>query len=138
MGATLFVQPLDLIKNRMQLSGEGGGAKEHKTSLHAFRSILKNEGVSGLYSGLSAGLLRQASYTTVRMGVYTTLFEMASGKSLIHELGAHNNAEGTSQRYLTEYLRPQKTRRRTFSRKLPSVCAPEPSAHLLELRQRFH
>lgn len=87
MGATLFVQPLDLIKNRMQLSGEGGGAKEHKTSLHAFRSILKNEGISGLYTGLSAGLLRQASYTTVRMGVYTSLFEWASGKFGSNGLG---------------------------------------------------
>ena len=80
MAATLFVQPLDLIKNRMQLSGEGGGAKEHKTSFHAFRAILKNEGLGGLYTGLSAGLLRQASYTTVRLGVYTTLFEIASGE----------------------------------------------------------
>jgi solute carrier family 25 oxoglutarate transporter 11 len=75
MGATLFVQPLDLVKNRMQLSGEGGKAREHKTSLHAIRSILKNEGIIGMYSGLSAGLLRQATYTTTRLGVYTVLFE---------------------------------------------------------------
>lgn len=78
MAATLFVQPLDLIKNRMQLSGEGGKAKEHKTSLHAIRSILQKEGITGMYAGLSAGLLRQASYTTVRMGVYTSLFETFS------------------------------------------------------------
>ncbi|XP_064460795.1 mitochondrial 2-oxoglutarate/malate carrier protein-like [Ornithodoros turicata] len=78
MAATLFVQPLDLIKNRMQLSGEGGKAKEHKTSLHAIRSILQKEGLTGMYAGLSAGLLRQASYTTVRMGVYTSLFETFS------------------------------------------------------------
>ncbi|XP_076315320.1 mitochondrial 2-oxoglutarate/malate carrier protein-like [Tachypleus tridentatus] len=78
MGATLFVQPLDLIKNRMQLSGEGGKAREHKTSFHAIKSIVKKEGLFGLYTGLSAGLLRQASYTTVRMGVYTSLFETVS------------------------------------------------------------
>lgn len=78
MGATLFVQPLDLIKNRMQLSGEGGKAREHKTSIHAIRAVIKQEGFFGLYVGLSAGLLRQASYTTVRMGVYTTLFEKFS------------------------------------------------------------
>jgi len=81
MLATCFVQPLDLIKNRMQLSGEGGQAKEHKTSLHAIRAVIKNEGFSGLYVGLSAGLLRQASYTTVRMGVYASLFEKLSGDS---------------------------------------------------------
>ncbi|XP_059477187.1 mitochondrial 2-oxoglutarate/malate carrier protein [Neocloeon triangulifer] len=79
MGATCFVQPLDLVKNRMQLSGAGGAAKEYKTSFHAFRGILKNEGIVGMYSGLSAGLLRQATYTTTRLGIYTWLFENFSG-----------------------------------------------------------
>lgn len=78
MAATLFVQPLDLVKNRMQLSGEGGKAREHKTSVHAIRAILKNEGFRGIYTGLSAGLLRQATYTTTRLGVYTVLFETFS------------------------------------------------------------
>lgn len=75
MGATLFVQPLDLVKNRMQLSGEGGGQKMYKNSAHAVRSILKNEGIVGIYTGLSAGLLRQATYTTTRLGVYTMLMD---------------------------------------------------------------
>ena len=79
MGATCFVQPLDLVKNRMQLSGEGGKAREHKTSLHAIRHIVKNEGVFAFYNGLSAGLLRQATYTTTRLGIYTWLFEALSG-----------------------------------------------------------
>ncbi|KAL8587369.1 hypothetical protein ACOMHN_045616 [Nucella lapillus] len=77
MAATVFVQPLDLVKNRMQMSGEGGQSRQHKTSLHAIRSILQNEGI-GIYTGLSAGLLRQATYTTTRLGIYTTLFEMFS------------------------------------------------------------
>ncbi|OWF41065.1 mitochondrial 2-oxoglutarate/malate carrier protein-like [Mizuhopecten yessoensis] len=74
MAATLFVQPLDLVKNRMQLSGEGGKTKEYKNSLQALRTIFRNEGVTGIYTGLSAGLLRQATYTTTRLGIYTTLF----------------------------------------------------------------
>lgn len=78
MTATLFVQPLDLIKNRMQLSGVGGKPKEYPTSFHAFRGILAKEGVFALYNGLSAGLLRQATYTTTRLGVYTWLFEKAT------------------------------------------------------------
>lgn len=78
MAATCFVQPMDLIKNRMQLSGEGGKAKEHKNTFHAIRSILAKEGITGMYSGLSAGLLRQATYTTTRLGIYTWLFEKYS------------------------------------------------------------
>lgn len=74
MGATLLVQPLDLLKNRMQLSGVTG-KKESRSSLHVLRSIITNEGFFAIYSGLSAGLLRQATYTTTRLGIYTWLFE---------------------------------------------------------------
>lgn len=79
MGATVFVQPLDLVKNRMQLSGEGAKTREYKTSFHAFTSILRAEGLRGIYTGLSAGLLRQATYTTTRLGIYTVLFERLTG-----------------------------------------------------------
>lgn len=79
MAATLFVQPMDLIKNRMQLSGEGGKAREHKNTFQAIRSIMMKEGITGMYSGLSAGLLRQATYTTTRLGIYTWLFDSMSG-----------------------------------------------------------
>ena len=75
MGATCFVQPLDLVKNRMQVAK----SKEHKTSIHVVKHIVKNEGIIAMYSGLSAGLLRQATYTTTRLGIYTWLFEKASG-----------------------------------------------------------
>jgi len=74
MGATLFVQPLDLVKNRMQLAGTSG-KKEYKSSIHALRSIIANEGLLTVYTGLSAGLARQATYTTTRLGIYTWLFE---------------------------------------------------------------
>ncbi|KAI4456974.1 mitochondrial dicarboxylate carrier-related [Holotrichia oblita] len=78
MGATCFVQPLDLVKNRMQLSGVGDSAKAYKTSFHAIKDIVGKEGVIAMYTGLSAGLLRQATYTTTRLGIYTWLFETCS------------------------------------------------------------
>ncbi|CAD5215585.1 unnamed protein product [Bursaphelenchus xylophilus] len=77
MGATFFVQPLDLVKNRMQLSGTTG-KKEYRSSIHALRTIIANEGIFAVYNGLSAGLARQASYTTTRLGIYTWLFETVS------------------------------------------------------------
>lgn len=81
MGATLFVQPLDLVKNRMQLSGEGGAAKAYKNSFDAITTIIRTEGVTGIYAGLSAGLLRQATYTTARMGIYQSLLDSVSQNS---------------------------------------------------------
>ena len=75
MAATCFVQPLDLVKTRMQMSGIGGAAREHKTAFHALINIARAEGPMSLYNGLSAGLLRQATYTTTRLGIYTSLLD---------------------------------------------------------------
>lgn len=77
MGATCVVQPLDLVKNRLQLLGADKGAKK-MNSIGVIKQVIKSEGPMALYTGLSAGLLRQASYTTVRMGVYTSLIEHLS------------------------------------------------------------
>jgi dicarboxylate transporter 10 len=46
--------------------------------------IVKNEGIGGLYSGLSASILRQITYSTMRFGVYDKLKNFVSknpGKS---------------------------------------------------------
>lgn len=69
MAATCVVQPLDLIKTRMQLSGGS------RTSFAVAGEIVAREGFFSLYTGLSAGLLRQATYTTTRLGVYSYLFD---------------------------------------------------------------
>jgi len=86
MAATCVVQPIDLIKTRMQLSGELGAKAEYKNSFEAMLGIVKKEGVRNMYKGLSAGLLRQATYTTARLGAYdwisTELTEMNKGKAL--------------------------------------------------------
>lgn len=79
MAATCFVQPLDLVKTRMQMSGAEGAVREHKTSFHAVVNIVRKEGFFGVYNGLSAALMRQATYTTTRLGVYTSLYEKFKG-----------------------------------------------------------
>ncbi|EGD77243.1 2-oxoglutarate/malate carrier protein [Salpingoeca rosetta] len=71
MGATFFVQPLDLLKNRMQVAG---GRVSFFTIVG---NVIKQEGALALYTGLSAGLLRQATYTTTRLGVYNMLLDKA-------------------------------------------------------------
>ncbi len=36
-------------------------------------AIIKSSGVGALYKGLSASLLRQATYTTARMGIFNNI-----------------------------------------------------------------
>ena len=78
MFATCFVQPLDLVKNRMQVNKIAGVA--HPSTFSVISGVIKTEGVRTLYNGLSAGLLRQATYTTTRLGIYTWLFETFSSE----------------------------------------------------------
>ena len=40
-------------------------------------SIIREEGFFAMYRGLSAGLFRQATYTTARLGAYRTLSDYA-------------------------------------------------------------
>lgn len=69
MAATCFVHPMDVIKNRIQVQ------KEKASVASIISSIYKDEGILKFYSGLSAGLVRQATYTTVRLGIFNQLQE---------------------------------------------------------------
>ena len=67
--AAVVVHPFDLTKVRLQ--NTKGSAK-----LSMFSTMVKiaqNEGFFNLYAGLSASILRQATYSTVRFGVYEKL-----------------------------------------------------------------
>ena len=84
MCASSIMHPLDLIKVRMQMSGVAGVKKEHKSVFHAFINVTRNEGLLALYDGLTATLFRQASYTAVRLGVFTNLKEYYKEKNGEH------------------------------------------------------
>jgi len=66
MSATCVIQPIDIVKVRLQLGSTGG-------PIGVAANIIKNEGFTTLYTGLSAGLLRQATYTTARLGLHTNI-----------------------------------------------------------------
>ncbi|KAG2421298.1 hypothetical protein HFD88_005272 [Aspergillus terreus] len=75
--AVVVSHPLYLIKVRMQMDG---GARQGtvKTAIRVVRS----EGLRGLYSGLSAGLTRQLTYGSVRIGLYETIKEHAKANNI--------------------------------------------------------
>lgn len=72
MTATTAIQPIDMVKVRLQLAGEGVKTGPRPSPWSVGRDILRAGKVSDLYTGLSAGLLRQAVYTTARLGFFDT------------------------------------------------------------------
>jgi len=57
------------------------------------KDIIKEGGFGSLYKGLSAGLLRQATYTTARLGIFQGLSDYLKktndGKVLFNALSPH-------------------------------------------------
>ncbi|XP_008331205.1 mitochondrial uncoupling protein 2-like [Cynoglossus semilaevis] len=76
--ADLVTFPLDTAKVRLQIQGESN--KAHGASTTKYRgvfgtitTIVRAEGLQGLYNGLVAGLQRQMSFASVRIGLYDSM-----------------------------------------------------------------
>ncbi|KAI1132525.1 putative dicarboxylate carrier protein [Nemania abortiva] len=67
--AACVTHPLDLVKVRLQLRSGDAPKNMSGTLMH----IVRTSGPRGLYDGLTASLLRQMTYSTVRFGVYEDL-----------------------------------------------------------------
>ncbi|CAN6601311.1 mitochondrial dicarboxylate transporter [Trichomonascus vanleenenianus] len=73
MVAATCTHPLDLAKVRMQTS-----ATKNVSMVGTLWNVIRHEGPLKIYQGLSASLLRQATYSTTRFGVYEYLKECVS------------------------------------------------------------
>jgi dicarboxylate transporter 10 len=65
--AACFTHPLDQTKYRMQVQAS------KQNMLRALVGYAGRDGIFSLWSGLSASLLRQSTYSTARFGVYNYL-----------------------------------------------------------------
>jgi hypothetical protein len=66
------VHPIDSVKTRLQVSGVGGLPNYAAMGVSGTaRAIIANEGVLALWKGVNAAWLREASYTSLRLGLYT-------------------------------------------------------------------
>jgi solute carrier family 25 (mitochondrial oxoglutarate transporter), member 11 len=81
MTATTIIQPIDMVKVRLQLAGEGVATGPKPSPLSVTRDIIASGKALDLYSGLSAGLLRQAVYTTARLGFFETFMKTLSTRA---------------------------------------------------------
>jgi solute carrier family 25 oxoglutarate transporter 11 len=71
--ATLFIQPIDMIKVRIQLLSELG----HK-NLNPFKvgkEIMQKDGLFSLYRGLDSAIVRQLFYGTTRLGLFYSFLD---------------------------------------------------------------
>uniref|UniRef100_A0A8C8MMP8 Mitochondrial uncoupling protein 2 n=1 Tax=Oncorhynchus tshawytscha TaxID=74940 RepID=A0A8C8MMP8_ONCTS len=76
--ADLVTFPLDTAKVRLQIQGEaqlghGAQAVRYRGVFGTITTMVRTEGARSLYSGLVAGLQRQMSFASVRIGLYDSM-----------------------------------------------------------------
>lgn len=82
--SSVCIHPIDLVKVRLQVASAtvGGGV----SGMAIARNVIKDEGVKGLFSGLSAAIMRQAVYGTAKIGLHDSfsqsLKKMNNGQPL--------------------------------------------------------
>lgn len=85
MTATAVIQPVDMVKVRLQLAGEGARTGPKPSAFGITRDIIASGKVLDLYTGLSAGLLRQVFYTTARLGFFETFMKNLNARAKAHD-----------------------------------------------------
>lgn len=65
--------PIDIVKTRMQIqTPRPDGTKHYRNLVHGLATIAREEGIGrrGVCKGLEASAMREASYSTLRVGLY--------------------------------------------------------------------
>merc|ERR1712137_769625 len=76
MAAACVTNPIDVIKTRLQIQGELSAqtmfdsSRKYKGSFRGGLYIIQQEGLVGLYKGIGPSLIREAVYSTIRVGGY--------------------------------------------------------------------
>ncbi|NWT90367.1 UCP3 protein, partial [Lanius ludovicianus] len=83
--ADLFTFPLDTAKVRLQIQGEVRiprtiSSVEYRGVLGTLTTMVRTEGARSLYSGLAAGLQRQMSFASIRIGLYDSVKQLYTPK----------------------------------------------------------
>lgn len=81
MIATTCIQPADVVKVRLQLSGEGSKGTKAASPISVARAIVAQGKVSDLWAGLSAGYLRQLSYGMLRLGFFDRFLAIVESRA---------------------------------------------------------
>ncbi|XP_053781725.1 putative mitochondrial transporter UCP3 [Desmodus rotundus] len=83
--ADLLTYPLDTAKVRLQIQGENQAALaaqniQYRGVLGTIQTMVRTEGPRSLYNGLVAGLQRQMSFASIRIGLYDSVKQFYTPK----------------------------------------------------------
>ncbi|XP_055697789.1 solute carrier family 25 member 35-like [Phlebotomus papatasi] len=85
MGATVFTNPLEVIKTRIQLQGElaarGTYVEPYRGIFQSLITVAKHDGITGLQKGLVPALNFQFVLNAFRLGIYNRAVEAGWTKS---------------------------------------------------------
>lgn len=74
MLSTCVIQPIDMVKVRIQLKSEALGKGAKVSPFGIIKDMMANgKGFRQFYRGLDSALMRQITYTTTRLGIYNGL-----------------------------------------------------------------
>lgn len=81
MVGTTVIQPIDMIKVHIQKKPKGVLTGPRPTAFSVTKDIMAKGKFLDLYNGISAALLRQAVYTTARLGFFDTFQNMLKARA---------------------------------------------------------
>lgn len=96
--AVLLAQPTDVVKVRLQAQAKCHGcAKRYTGTLHAYKTIAKEEGINGLWKGTAPNIARNAIVNCTELVTYDYIKEaILQSTSLTGEPQAAKRPQGTS------------------------------------------
>jgi len=104
-----FVHPIDTVKTRLQVSGTKG-SRDYRAlgNIGTITTIATEEGIPAFWKGLPAAWLREASYTSIRLGLYKPIVDAMGATSTLESLalGAWRAGSGLSLATLLTCSRP--------------------------------
>lgn len=109
--ADLVTFPLDTAKVRLQIQGESkpslkGQRMKFRGVFSTILTMVKTEGPRSLYSGLVAGLHRQMSFASVRIGLYDSMKQFYSRGSESAGIGTRIMAGCTTGAMAVTFAQP--------------------------------
>ncbi|KAK3179590.1 hypothetical protein K4F52_009007 [Lecanicillium sp. MT-2017a] len=110
--STAALAPLDLVTTRLKVQRQLEDQEHYDGLLDAFRSIVKQEGVGGLYSGLGTDVAKSVIDSFLFFGFYNYLRQRSRRPGLLQEL-AYGSLAGAAAKAFTTPLSNVVTRKQT-------------------------